>query len=155
MADFNYSINEQVVSLENTSSNFSSFLWLLPDGSTSTLPMLEFELLNNSDNEISLIAFNDCKADTITNSIFYSSSTDFYDEKDIVIYPNPTSGLISIKNVNGPCSLTIYDNTGRIVYTNGFFQSNQSIDLGRLQVGIYTYKIVSRQRERRGKVVFY
>lgn len=50
------------------------------------------------------------------------------------LYPNPTSGLISLENVDNNSFIKIYNVTGNMVYS---IQSKNQIDVSFLQTGVY------------------
>ena len=89
--------------------------------------------------------------DATTGGIYKFSGiplkTDSFDTNNqIVVYPNPTNGLLQI---NSKISLikeaTVFDLLGEKVYTSKFstLNNNINLDLKTLQTGIYTLKVTS------------
>jgi hypothetical protein len=61
-------------------------------------------------------------------------------EKLIEVYPNPTTGLLTVKNLN-PSEIKIFDNTGRLL--NSFSNTN-SFDISDYSAGIYFIQIQTK-----------
>ena len=78
----------------------------------------------------------------------------------ISIYPNPTSGIFTIKDVETrliaslPMQLCIYDLTSREIYTQAITNQNQStIDISNLCNGVYFYQLTTGKETYRGRIV--
>ncbi len=69
----------------------------------------------------------------------------FDNNNGILIYPNPSNGLINIRinSFIGKATLEVVDINGRVVYSlnNTEFNNEKSIDLNHLQAGVYVLKI--------------
>lgn len=64
---------------------------------------------------------------------------------DLVIYPNPTRSLISIKcNLPSEFMYEIHDLNGRKI-THGFFMTKTDINLETLSSGVYFLKVYSQE----------
>ena len=61
------------------------------------------------------------------------------------VYPNPSSGILNINTANfsETVSLSIADLNGRIVYTDENFDTQKTVDIHKLESGMYLVKIVS------------
>ncbi len=74
---------------------------------------------------------------------FASLKDDEYSLSQILIFPNPCSGICNLslkKNYNTPISLQIFDLNGKMIYRkdNLFFSSlKETIDLNALEPGMY------------------
>lgn len=55
----------------------------------------------------------------------------------LLVYPNPSKGLINIQKVGDPETITVFDLTGRKVYEHEFLNS---INLSFLTKGVYFVK---------------
>lgn len=64
-------------------------------------------------------------------------------KNDLVVYPNPSSEIISIQSQNNINSITVYSLDGRSVltYVNPQISNNFTIKVHNLPVGLYTLKI--------------
>lgn len=61
------------------------------------------------------------------------------------IYPNPTSGTVTIENnTNEPVQVKIYNVTGTIVHTSTTTNKKVKVELGHLQSGNYFIKLISK-----------
>lgn len=62
---------------------------------------------------------------------------------ELVIYPNPTSGMLTIKTsqINTNAQLTVVDLRGQIVYNDFVGNTTETIDLSGLQTGVYFVQI--------------
>jgi len=61
----------------------------------------------------------------------------------VIIYPNPTNGLLSISSSQTISNINVFDITGKLVYCkqNDVKQSNTEIDLSALSNGIYLINV--------------
>ena len=118
----------------NTSQNGTSYLWDFGDGTTSTEtnPTHVYSDLNTY--TVTLTVTSACGTDVETLQVTPSTvGLDELDVANIVVYPNPSSGVFHIKSDNVIDNITVQDGMGRLVY-----QSNgNTIDLSTLQNGIY------------------
>ncbi len=68
--------------------------------------------------------------------------------KEVMIYPNPTSGLITINNLNfkNDGTISVFDVYGKLVFNKNYSPSKTSeiIDITALDNGIYFLKIASK-----------
>ena len=69
-------------------------------------------------------------------------STNNYADKNMNLYPNPTSGIINIENVEIN-KVTIFDILGKSVKE---YDNLTKIDLSELSKGIYTLKIIAEKQ---------
>ena len=68
------------------------------------------------------------------------------DESDIIVYPNPTTGIVNIKMTNPDYDelvyLEVYNNVGVRIYDRRVItQSNSSINLSHYPPGLYIFKV--------------
>ncbi|MCF2491638.1 sugar-binding protein [Dyadobacter sp. CY347] len=64
----------------------------------------------------------------------------FFNESNIVIYPNPTADKIFLKGSNQIKSVSVINSTGVVVYENQTLNSNE-LNLGQLSEGLHLLKI--------------
>jgi len=75
-----------------------------------------------------------------TNSKFGLISNVYNDlDQSLVVYPNPTSGVVNIK-IDGPINVKVYNHLGQIVNVNKGFNRTE-LDLSSLDYGIYTVQV--------------
>jgi hypothetical protein len=61
-----------------------------------------------------------------------------FTDNNIKVYPNPSSGLVSIQSSNTPTKIEVFDTFGRLIYT---VKNNKNINLQELNDGVYLIKI--------------
>jgi hypothetical protein len=74
-------------------------------------------------------------------------------ELEAVVYPNPTSGLITIEvavSADNPITYVVADQNGKLIETGQFSQSSYPINLSNQQTGIYYLRL----NDRHGKVTY-
>ncbi len=62
--------------------------------------------------------------------------------KSLLLYPNPSSGHVSIETALRDYSIQFFDGGGRLVWTSSKLSGNQEMDLSHLANGIYLYTVV-------------
>lgn len=136
-ADGSFSIEEDIVSFTNTSSNASSYLWLFGDGeeSTEVNPIHDYI---DGDFSATLIASNECDADTIYFLItILTSTSDSETKQDITVYPNPSDGHFHIQfDTDTQRTLTVYSTTGEVLFTKTGHFNEETIHLPNSTDGI-------------------
>lgn len=65
---------------------------------------------------------------------------DEYEELDVVVFPNPTNGLITILGVDN-AQLTVLNAIGQKVFESGVSDNRTTIDLSTLNNGVYILKL--------------
>ena len=85
---------------------------------------------------------------TPLNGLIALSSTNFntQDSKQVTLFPNPTSGLLTIASKDAITAVDVFDHLGRKVNQYNAIQNNQ-IDLSHLEDGIYFVEIISAERK--------
>lgn len=75
-------------------------------------------------------------------------------DEDLVLYPNPNSGVLFIRSVEPIESLTIFDLSGKLVYSSGEVPTNGSIYIRTLDTGYYIVEtITSKGKDRRSLIL--
>ena len=152
--NFTYVIeNDKKVLFTNTTfGNATKWLWGFGNGATYTLKNPSYQYPTTGSFDVCLLAhatLTQCLSEPIckTISIQLIDNEDITAENKILIYPNPTSGVVYliVKNadrVQNPVSVTLYNALGQVL-----FQQNsipESIDLQGFASGIYFLKIGGR-----------
>jgi hypothetical protein len=121
--------------------------WTLVDVSTlGYVNKLEF-LLSSSDvgsfgmNTPSFFAIDDIQY-TITST---ASINEVSSSNEVVVYPNPTNGIINIASNEQISTIEIMDITSKIVYSNSVSNSFETIDLSYLPAGVYHIKTTTSE----------
>ncbi|HRG57706.1 MAG TPA: T9SS type A sorting domain-containing protein [Bacteroidia bacterium] len=71
------------------------------------------------------------------------------------VYPNPSNGMIIIssENLKDKTWVEIYDNIGKLIYTEKITQTQQSIDIGHVYKGIYLVKYFNADIQAQQKII--
>lgn len=88
-----------------------------------------------------ILSFYATQNRTITANFSFISNTDFIENNNVIIYPNPTNDILSIENVAVGALLTIYDMNGKKLLSCKL--ENQQVNISTLSHGIYILKIDS------------
>lgn len=138
------------VQFDNPITNYSglgvlTYAWSPKSGlNDSTLAQPTAEITANSKYILTITTPNGCIAkDTV--KVTYSPCTEVESEilHSAIIYPNPASNILSIKNIKSTNALImIYDIEGKLVLNQPI--SSSKIDISNLSKGIYTVKIIDR-----------
>jgi poly(3-hydroxybutyrate) depolymerase len=84
-----------------------------------------------------LYPINDCSGNSITD-LCLSSGIEELNSTSFEMYPNPTSGNISVKHkIQGMVEIAVYDLTGRIVFMEKSANSTVLLNLNQLKTGTY------------------
>lgn len=79
------------------------------------------------------------------------ANADFETTK-IAVFPNPSEGIFTFISQSN-FDLEVTDITGKVVFTKGNVENNQSIDLSSLQAGVYLAKMISESTEQTLKLI--
>jgi hypothetical protein len=100
--------------------NHISFVALLIDNSTN-------QIVNATEVELLTVGINEI------------------DDANYSIFPNPTSGIITIKG-SQDAQITVYNMIGNIVYQNNKANKNTEVDLSDLPTGTYVVQIINNNK---------
>ncbi len=83
--------------------------------------------------------------------------SDHLNQTDILIYPNPTKGLLRVE-INGnagdkPVSLQVYDANGRVLRQESNAGSSTTLDLSNQPPGIYMLLLISDTEMNEWKII--
>ncbi len=74
------------------------------------------------------------------------------DQKTFKMYPNPSTGIINLENVNG-AQIMVYNILGEMVYSTQATTTSTTIDLSDLQAGNYIVRVVNGKEISAQKVI--
>lgn len=123
--------------------NADSVFWDFGDGTTSTdlNPIHNYQSSGNY--SVILIGKNECGADTFKYniSIIPNSNQNTRDNSPLILYPNPTNGVVNIDFSNQilPYKIEIRSLLGQLLFDRDYEKTDQqiSIDLSPLNSGFY------------------
>lgn len=96
---FNITSNELTISLENNSTNASSYLWDFGDDNTSTEVNPTHTYTTPGTYDVSLNASNElCGVATVQTVTVMTTSVAELDIDQLRVFPNPTDGLLRVEN---------------------------------------------------------
>ena len=147
---FSYKINGHFVSFADSSFNPGSLYWNFGDQFFSTLqnPTHYFEKFQTY--FVCLTSVNACNVETYCDSItVVPSSIDNIKESNLLVYPNPATNKIIIKNNELLYQIdlvSIYTISGALVKDYYFQNENEmEINVSNLMPGIYIVKMQTRE----------
>jgi hypothetical protein len=76
-----------------------------------------------------------------------TSVTSSLKQNNIIIFPNPTTGMIELKNSNAVVKIEIFDMVGKLLLTQKINSMNQKVDVSNLQTGNYLFKAYSKSNQ--------
>lgn len=126
-----------------------SWLWNFGDGTTSTLKNPQHTYISNGSYTVSLTVTNPIGNNTKTKNNYITKNSAFCgvglsdlsaEKSRINIYPNPGGGKFTISGLWPPAQITIYDISGKKIFTIPAKNEQKSIDLP-FQPGIYFVEI--------------
>ncbi len=138
----NTSDNCEVASVVNDFNNIATLANAqLPEGTTT----ITWTITDKAGNE------NTCNLDVSVNT-FVGIET--LQKHGISVYPNPTTGVISIEfGTNNVQKLTITDLTGRVIFQKAQPNQNATLDLSNFANGIYIISIENNNKVFKAKVI--
>ena len=100
---------------------------------------------NDGDTDIIYSSYTGNKVAWLENKIDETLSIDLFttSDNDILIYPNPTNGILQINSKEDIESLSLYNIQGKLI----FHEKTNSIDLSKFPKGLYLAKIVTKSNK--------
>lgn len=151
-AFFDYRLEKGGIVFTNQSENASSFLWEFGNGTTAETVDASYFYEERGEYEVTLTALNGCGTDSYSQTIQVVTAV----EEEIVaknfkIFPNPTTGLLSIEIANKTLPLStirLFDAGGRELFHKKLeMETGQGsvyqLDLRGFKKGIYVLQLQS------------
>lgn len=136
-ASFSYEIDGLSVSFTNNSLNANSFIWNFGDGQSSTETNPIHTYASAAVYSVSLNASNSFCGNAIGENINVGiSQTDESLLKDIVVFPNPSSGMFHLQGAKG-ATYRLLNPLGQVLQQAMVKDDKMSIDLSTQAKGIY------------------
>ncbi len=160
IANYSYTSNQLDASFTSTSTGADMYYWDFGDSSSSLNQNPTHTYVNAGIYSVMLIVSSNCGVDTIiqmVNVIGMNISNNTLNSK-INIYPNPTTGNLSVYSLNNYENITIVieNYLGKILYitnTNLLKNSLKTIDLNSFSNGIYFIKIYNSKLNYKQKII--
>ncbi len=148
-AQFTNVINSNTVVFNNASINANSYSWTLGNGATSTATNPSVTYTANGSYTVTLIALNNCDADSITqviNIIGVGFNEISLANNSFNFYPNPANTNITISNDGCEnCSIIIFNNEGKQVYFKSNVNDKLKINVSDFKKGLYLIKLIDKE----------
>ena len=158
LADFDYSIQDNIVTFTNTTHNATSYLWLFDDGESSTEENPVHAFAPGS-YDVKLTAWNECDIDSIYMigiNIMGTSTIETPDDEIFSIYPNPTTGLFRINfkhSIEAETGIQIYSALGSLVFEKNKIGEDEEIDLLDQPEGVYVLLLTIGDKQYSKKLI--
>lgn len=151
VAGFTYTNSGNSYDFTDASTHAINIKWLFGDGDSSTAANPTHNYATGSSYTATLIAYNDCGADTFSRIIDLSTGINEAMGQELEIYPNPTAEKLYITiHASKPESVKIYDLTGLRVYETEY---KPVIDIKGLSSGVYTIELKTAGKGYRQKFI--
>jgi PKD repeat protein len=151
-ADFTFTVNGNLVSFNNASTNSTHYEWDFGDGSGASTTNTSHTYSTPGSYTATLYAFNDCSVDTLTQ-VFNFTGIGENDETPVFsCHPNPGNGKFIVSgstSAQSEIKMTVSNALGENVFsevipgTNGIL--NTEVDLTFLSKGIYFLNVATQQ----------
>jgi hypothetical protein len=144
--------------------NTVNVIWNIVNSNGSNLDTTTYELNNgNGVYWLQLSVFCPTKAlgdyFTVTEAIYFengdisTAGIGDWEESDIVVYPNPTSALVTISFEGNEAELTIYDAQGKLIQNRSSIHSGEQVSLANVQTGVYFFELSTSEGKTVKRVV--
>jgi len=114
----------------------------------------EDDLISTGENNFSMFTTMEMPENNEFSDNFY---TDKLNESDVVIYPNPTRGVLAVeirnKNPEIPHHLTVFNLSGATIFQKPHIGNYTQIDLSRQPKGVYLLRISSQNSAITWKII--
>lgn len=164
ISDFNYASSNQSFTyvFNNFSLEASQYFWDFGDQSSSTVltPIHTYQF--GGTYEVTLIAANNCGADTMKTTILNVGLEDQGFAHSIMLYPNPTKGKFTVIANLEPeeyALIEVFNSSGKLIYAENRNPDHRelrfNLDLSSEPQGIYFVKVTNGDRFGYKKVMRY
>ncbi len=145
VAEFSYSIADNMVTFMANDSEESTYHWDFGDGTTGEGQNIVHAYQDGGDYQVILTTANSCGEDTTTMDItIINTSSIEFDPQSITIFPNPAHNFIFVdfqKNITTPIAFSLWNTEGKMI-RKGVFKSEKSvINVTNWTSGVYYLKI--------------
>lgn len=146
-SQFAYSLNNATVSFVNQTENATQFFWDFGDGNTSTNENPVHTYLNNGTYTVQLIT-DVCTSPVAKIIEIETLSTDLPELVELKLYPNPTTNVLFINDLNFD-NYAVFDVNGKKIplsssRENGYIQ----FDTQSLPIGMYLLKVTLQNQSK-------
>jgi hypothetical protein len=148
-AAYTYTVNNNTVNFTNTSLNSTNFTWDFGDGNSSSTANPQHTYTNPGTYTISLTASTICNEFTTTDTITIIPTIIInLDNTDFNIYPNPTSGVVTLQfsSLQDEITIQLFNSIGqKLVHQNCSSVNTVTLDLTTYNLGIYQIVVIDKK----------
>jgi hypothetical protein len=88
---------------------------------------------------------NDWRRDYVNYSFYTGIPENYFFDNKVLVYPNPTNGIISIQSEKAISTIQIMNVLGEIIYSDNINSDKYEVDLSKNGKGIYFYTIKNNE----------
>ena len=142
IADFGFGTTDLTAGFTDQSGNVTSWYWDFGDGANDTVQNPSHTYVNSGTYYVCLSALNVCSADTICDSVMVTAQdttgiVSLFFERQLEVFPNPTTGNITVRASSVIELFTIRDMTGRLVLKQILNTKEFKLRLHQFNKGLY------------------
>ncbi|MDH4473266.1 MAG: GEVED domain-containing protein [Fluviicola sp.] len=122
------------------------------DGQGSTQSTTNYRINDSQLNLAEVVYYRLTQVDIDGATTTYNPISLLCNETSLIVYPNPTSGLVYFNGLNNDANLRLLDNQGKLLEIIQI-KNGKSIDLSNYSNGIYYYEVQHGIELAKGKIV--
>ncbi|MEN0003156.1 MAG: PKD domain-containing protein [Bacteroidota bacterium] len=151
--NFTFEIDGPVVSFTNLSENATAYTWNFGDGNFSNEVNPVHVYTAGGNYTVTLNAQSAFCGTSLNQDLqIMITSTTQTALSEVLVFPNPTSGVLWLENLAGVETIQLLDISGRPLQQVEVLQDKQQLDLTNLSSGIYLVVLRSKQGNRLFKI---
>ena len=142
-SDFDIYMDGNYFSFTNLSENADAYMWDFGDGHTSNEenPVHFYE--ETGEFTITLIAYNECRSDSFTQSVLVTGTDDTEFYNSIKLYPNPVSGYLKIELIDSRnAKYQLVNTMGKVILKGSLEDRTNLINTAGMLPGLYNIVIL-------------
>jgi hypothetical protein len=120
-------------------------IWYL-NGEVFDLGSSEVNIINNGNYAVEILSAEGCSAVSEEEFIVITNIEETELLSEVWVYPNPTSGLLSIRTSAHITDVAVYDMMGRAVWQQSNINGIEQLDLSHLASGQYVLQLQSEEK---------
>ena len=116
---------------------------LQPGDSSTMKPTFYFSSSGNVKVRYYVLDVNDTPIDSVDVNILNTVDVNLLNNESILAYPNPVSNILNIEtpNISAENLISVYDVSGKKVFSSGLKSSINKLNFSYLKPGVYFYQI--------------
>lgn len=132
----------------STTQPYSSYQWNRNGQAIGGATNSTYIVSQNGDYTVTVTAANDCEATSDVHTIDHLSN-EYFKDLQFDVYPNPASNIVHVEvKTNG--TMELHDVTGRLLLSEHLSAGANTVDINKLQNGIYLLKVLDSDGSYKG-----